>query len=250
MLVSVVCTVVVRCEGRRAAGGRHRDPPKVAGTPWGRGEWLEGEARQAGPTAAEGSEVGDARTTVPGWDGGDGTGVTGLCSVPVGQAGPGGGRRGHAPHGPHRPAAGSAASAGKGKPGLHFTVRWWQRLRVPSLEKGPRAQATSRPTWLGSSLPAPSPPLPPGPLRPAPAQPQPCLERGASVEGTPKGPHQPVCFLWWFSVRPFPRIYNCTDWGGGSLTGVISHHTSIVGNGNFLDRAIRVCVCGNVKNCV
>lgn len=84
---------------------------------------------------------------------------------------------------------------------------------------------------------------------PAPTEPQPCPEPGAGVEGTLGG--GPTGLLHTAaSVRPFPRIYNCTDWGGGSLTGVISHHASIVGNGNFLGCAIRVCVCGNVKNCV
>lgn len=101
--------------------------------------------------------------------------------------------------------------------------------------------------WLQpprSITPSPSQ-FPPPRSRPAPALPGVRSRCRGDAEGAPL-----VCFLWRFSVRPFPRIYNCTDWGGGSLTGVISHHASIVGNGNFLDRAIRVCVCGNVKNCV
>lgn len=195
-----------------------------------------------------------------------GQGFWGCASCLWGRQVLGGGRHGCDPCGSHRPAAGTAASVGRGKPGLYFTVRQWPRLRVPSLETTPRAQATSHPTSLGFSLPAPSLHLPPGPPTPRPTgQPlgtrsilcsQPCSCPAPALPGARSRRRgyaegaSLVCFIRRFSVRPFPRIYNCTDWGGGSLTGVISHHASIVGNGNFLDRAIRVCVCGNVKNCV
>lgn len=150
--LSVVCTVVVRCEGWSTAGA---EPPQNS---------LGESGRSRGGS---------------GWDGGWGGLELGAW---------------------HRVTAiGSSRHAMPTLLGFH------------PLQTAPRALPTQ-------------PQPPPRTPSPTPA-PQPAAPRPPS-QGTPRGPTSflhPVA-----SVHPFPRIYNCTDWGGGSLTGVISHRASIV----------------------